>query len=301
MKTRVRKSTLLRDGAIQLRDGRTLGYAEWGDPDGVPVVMLHGTPDSRMFSPDTYRTDTTTTDLGVRLITIDRPGYGRSDPLSGRTPLGYANDVAAVADALRVERFPLVGLSGGGPYAMGSAVAMPERITTLGLVSSVGPCAEIPGYVHENEERRSRHELFNADLAAGIERALEEDRWLVDNPEAILDPSGWPEADRWLVEDLGLRTPMIEETKEAGRLGALGAAWDKASTHRPWGFSPRDVRVPTYMWGGDLDGMVDRAEFDYLAQTIPGVRVTVWPGEGHVALLRGPYWGQVLATLKGKS
>jgi pimeloyl-ACP methyl ester carboxylesterase len=276
-----------------------LGYAEWGDPEGVPVVLFHGTPDSRLFCPDTYRTDTTTTDLGVRLITIDRPGYGRSDPLSGRTLLGYANDVASVADALRVERFPLVGMSSGGAYAMGSAIAMPERITTLGLVSSVGPCAEIPEYVEGlDEERRSRHELFNSDLAAGIERALEENRWLLDSPEAILDPAGWPDAERWLVEDLGLRSPLIEEAKEAGRFGALGAAWDNASCHRPWGFSPRDIRVPTYLWGGELDGMVDREEFDYLARTIPGVHVTVWPNEGHVAVLHGRYWGEVLATMK---
>ena len=88
--------TARRDGGLSLPDGRNLAYAEWGTSSGPPVLLFHGGPGSRLFCPDYEATMSS----GVRLITIDRPGFGGSDPQPGRTLLGWADDVSAFADAL---------------------------------------------------------------------------------------------------------------------------------------------------------------------------------------------------------
>src|SRR5687768_5099415 len=110
----------LADRTISLRDGRSLAYAEWGDPSGAPVVLLHGSPSSRLFRPD----EGETASAGVRLITVDRPGYGGSDFDPERTLLGWVDDLTQLVDALELERFVLVGHSSGGPYALACATRL---------------------------------------------------------------------------------------------------------------------------------------------------------------------------------
>src|SRR6476661_2822678 len=121
---------------IRLPDGRALGFAEWGDPAGRPVFLFHGTPGSRLSRhPDESQARA----QGVRLITVDRPGYGLSDPLPRRRLLDWPADVAALAAALRLERFALVGVSGGGPHALACAYACPDRVTAVALIGGAGP------------------------------------------------------------------------------------------------------------------------------------------------------------------
>src|SRR5687768_16128539 len=99
----------LADRTIALRDGRSLACAEWGDPSGAPVVLLHGSPSSRLFRPD----EGATASAAVHLITVDRPGYGRSDVDPDRTILGWVDDLTQLVDALELARFALVGHSSG--------------------------------------------------------------------------------------------------------------------------------------------------------------------------------------------
>jgi pimeloyl-ACP methyl ester carboxylesterase len=121
---------------ISLRAGRTLAYAESGDPNGVPLVFLHGWCGSRLTRhPD----DSVTASLGVRLITIDRPGVGLSDRRRGRRLLDWPDDVAELMDRLGVDRFGLVGHSGGGPHALACGVRLADRITRLGVVCGFAP------------------------------------------------------------------------------------------------------------------------------------------------------------------
>src|SRR5512136_1292203 len=126
----------LPEGDIRLRDGRRLAYAEYGDPQGKPVFFFHGTPGSRLFHhPD----DSVVASTGARIIAIDRPGFGRSDFKPGRTLLDWPNDVVQLADALNIQRFAVMGYSGGGPYAAVCALSIPDRLTAAGLVSSIAP------------------------------------------------------------------------------------------------------------------------------------------------------------------
>lgn len=296
-----RGPTLLREETFALSDGRDLAYAEWGDASGEPVVLLHGTPDSHIFSPDNYPVDETSAALGVRLITVSRSGYSRSTPHPGRTLLGWVDDLMQLADDLGLDRFALIGVSGGGPYAMACAVAGPDRLTALSLVSTGGPLDEVPGdWDVLPAEMRALVQLARQDPDRAAEQLAEESRWLVESPEAVLDPAGWPESDRWIVEGPEMRALVLDETREAGRLGSLGYVWDHMGRHQEWGFSPAQIRVPTLVWHGELDGIVGPRHFVYLALTIPGSHARMWPGEGHTAMLRGPHWGEVLrATTTG--
>jgi hypothetical protein len=119
------------DRTITLTDGRTLAFAEWGVPDGPPVLFLHGNPHSRLWCPDVAATEA----AGCRLITLDRPGYGRSDPPPRLSLRGWTDDVISLADALEIDRFTVIGLSAGGQYAAAVAASIPDRLLSAGEVS----------------------------------------------------------------------------------------------------------------------------------------------------------------------
>ncbi|MFA5875052.1 MAG: alpha/beta hydrolase, partial [Anaerolineales bacterium] len=123
------------DKALQLTEGRTLAFAEYGDLRGKPVFFFHGTPGSRYFRPS----DEITAGLGVRLICVDRPGYGESTFQPGRRILDWPEDIAQLADALSIDKFAVAGHSGGGPYVSACAVALPDRVTAAALLSGAGP------------------------------------------------------------------------------------------------------------------------------------------------------------------
>ncbi|HEX3427637.1 MAG TPA: alpha/beta fold hydrolase, partial [Candidatus Limnocylindrales bacterium] len=129
-----------RDRDIRLADGRRLAYAEWGDPKGTPVVLLHGMPGSRLLCPDEQATRA----AGVRLIAPDRPGYGRSEPRPGRAVIDGADDLGELIERLRLPPVAIVGWSSGGPYALASAVGIPELVSSVGVIAGDAPLDDVP-------------------------------------------------------------------------------------------------------------------------------------------------------------
>ena len=142
------------EGTISLADGRLLGYREEGPPDAPAVLLLHATPGSRLAYPgDGER-------AGVRLIVAERPGYGLSDPKPGRSLLGWPGDVAQLADARGVQRFAVLGISGGGPAALACGYVLRERVGAVGLADTIGPYVDEPELsALLDEERRTVVEL----------------------------------------------------------------------------------------------------------------------------------------------
>ncbi|MEA2473204.1 MAG: hypothetical protein QOE06_1119, partial [Thermoleophilaceae bacterium] len=139
---------------LVLGDGRRLAYEQFGDPGGEPLVFLHGWGDSRLTRhPD----DSIARALGVRLITVDRPGAGGSDFQPGRRLLDWPADVAALADSLGIRRFAVLGWSGAGPHAAACAHALPERVTRLGIACGFAPI-----------ERREHARGLPRDLRLGL-------------------------------------------------------------------------------------------------------------------------------------
>src|SRR4051794_16679982 len=124
---------------VRLADGRRVGLAHLGDPAGYPVVVAHGTPASRLgheFLDEPARA------RGLRVVCIDRPGMGLSDPKPDRTLSGWAADVAGVADELEFDRFAAFGYSGGGPYALACGARLSERVSAVATMAGVGPVEE---------------------------------------------------------------------------------------------------------------------------------------------------------------
>ena len=128
------------DNVLRLTDGRRLGYAEYGDPDGWPLMFFHGTPGSRVmarFAASRAR------EMGVRLIAPERPGFGLSDVQPQRRLLDWVEDIRELADALSLDRFAVAGVSGGGPYVAACAWKMGKRLVAAGIVSGLAPADRV--------------------------------------------------------------------------------------------------------------------------------------------------------------
>jgi pimeloyl-ACP methyl ester carboxylesterase len=235
--------------------------------------------------------------LRVRLITVDRPGYGRSDLNRGGSLLSWAEDVGGLADELSLERFGVVAWSMGGAFGLACGARLAPRLTRLGLLSlSHAPLEEEPGGLDAlSEEEREQVELARRDperLIASWE--LEEDGWqdVLRDPLSVITSLGG--ADGWLMKDVALRKALEAHIREGVRPGPLGMLWEEVMVARPWGFALRDVAVEVRLWHGADDPVpVDRAEL--VADRVPLSRLTVWPGEGHCGFIRR--WDEVLRAM----
>ena len=258
---------------VRLADGRVIAVEEYGDPAGVPVFYFHGWPASRLEAGLIQ-------DLPVRLLALDRPGYGRSSPHRGRTLLDWPADVAAVADRLGLQQFHVVGLSGGGPYAAACAYALPDRVLGAALVCPVPPPHGVhpraPGIGHLFRLGRHpvlAHRLFSV-LRPLLRRRVITPRTLVGN--------GLPPSDRAC-----LTPELLADLGRAWREGigrsVLGALSDAQIYARDWAVPFGDIRVPVTVWHGADDSMIPLHALAPL-EAIPGMALRVVPDEGHYSL-----------------
>jgi pimeloyl-ACP methyl ester carboxylesterase len=277
------------DNVVTLRDGRAVAYAEWGDPAGRPVGLFLGTPGgSRLLCPDADATEA----LGVRLITIDRPGYGRSDPDPDLSLLGWADDYAALHQVLDLPPCPVFGWSGGGPYALACAVRTPALVTSVGLAASRGPLDDLPdGY---SEEDRSLAELLRRDRAAAMEGITKSCQWFADDPASTF-ADGWDGPDDALLAQPNVRQTMIEWMREGARQGSIGYVADVIAKFEPWGFSSADVTQDVGVWVGQADDPLVHHAAEYFIATIPRATLVTYQDSGH--LLTIPHWAEMLTWL----
>jgi pimeloyl-ACP methyl ester carboxylesterase len=268
---------------VTLDDGRIVAYAEWGDPRGRPLFSLHGTPGCRLSRHPDPRL---WSGLGLRVITLDRPGYGSSTPLPGRRVAHAAHDVGAVADALGLDRFLVIGGSGGGPHALACAAGLAERVTACAAVASAAPLTgeEVDGLIGLNQES---YRVFAARGRGGMAE------FLGDLRDAILaDPSGamrgnLADAPRPDVEWYGraeVQAVHRESLLEALRPGVQGWVDDAVSIfHDDWGIDLADTLCPVRFWHGDDDRNGPLTAVNRLAAAVPDAGVRIWHGQGHSA------------------
>lgn len=285
--------THLSSDQVRLRDGRTLSYAEWGDPDGYPVLFFHGTPGSRVCVPD----ESATSANEIRLITVDRPGYGRSSPHPGRTLHDWTEDVTELVDALEIERFAVVGLSGGGPHALACAVALPDRIPNVGVISGMG-LLEAPdatrGMSLYNRVgfRLTRHAplVLRVVLWPTARRAQTHPLAVVERLREHFAPP-----DRRVTERSEIRAAMADELTEAYRQGPQGHVADLKALTRSWAFTLESITVPVRFWHGGVDRTAPLPMAEHLTDAIPGARLTIFPDEGH--LVAYEHFHEILAAV----
>lgn len=293
------------DPLFELPDGRRLGYAERGVPGGVPLLFFHGTPGARIVLPSH---DPVARELGVRIVAPDRPGYGLSSPCADRTLRSWAHDVRALADHLGLERFAVAGASGGGPYALACAAALPERVTVAALVCTAAP---FPGARHLRALSvwnrlkfgvpRWAPWLLRADLAllAPLIRARPA---LVARLAARSVGRGAGASDRG---DPGAGDPtdadriaqLTRLLAEAFRRGSTGLYSDLVLAGRDWDVDPTTITTPVHLWHGEADDVAPVSMARDLAAAIPRCTVHIVAGAGHQILHRPDVWRGVLRAV----
>jgi pimeloyl-ACP methyl ester carboxylesterase len=279
-------STDLRAGnTVRLDDGRSIGFADGGDPDGTPVLHLHGTPGSRLtfdFADGPARA------VGVRVIAPDRPGIGLSSAKPAYSLTDVADDIGTLADALELERFGIVAWSGGGPYALAAAARLGDRLSAVAIVAGAGLLDTRAARKGMSALDRAGWLLSMYVPALGAPLLGSAMRWSLKHP-ANATKSFAAKLPRVEMELLAALPPEVEGpilgSAEAGRQGGRGIVDDYRAISQPWTFAPEDVRVPVHFWHGDDDRYVPLRVSEELAARVPDARLTVVPGSGHLIAL----------------
>ncbi len=272
---------------VQMSDGRTLAYGQIGERDGTPVFVLHGTPGSRLSGrhPDPARVAA----AGLRLITYDRPGYGRSSRHPGRTVVDCVADIAGIADVLGIERFVVTGGSGGGPHALAAAARLPQRVIRAECNVSGAPYGAAGldwfagmdpvnvkefGWALEGEPTLVRELQREADEMLS---RLEED------PASVLGDIHLSDADQAVLQDRTVGERIRASIREALVGGVWGWVDDDLAFVKPWGFDVAEIRVPVRVRYGAGDVLVPAGHGEWLARHVPNADVIVDRQAGHLS------------------
>jgi pimeloyl-ACP methyl ester carboxylesterase len=285
------------DNQVKLSDGRCVGYAEYGDSMGKPVLHFHGLPSSR-FEGHRPAMDEIATRLHARVIVVERPGIGLSD-YKPYTIASWPNIVAEFADALRLDRFAVIGVSAGGKYVAACAWKIPQRITAAGIISGTCPY-DLPG-AKETLSKRETQLYALADKAPWLLRLM---LWKVardarKNFSSVLSLfTDVSEPDKVALSQPDVQRMFGEIVVGAFERGTRGVALDWKLEARPWGFSLQEVRIPVHIWHGEQDEIQPIGQGQIMANALPNARAKFYPNEGHISLIMNHY-EELLSTIVG--
>lgn len=277
------RNTPVDDSVVRLADGRSLAWASWGRQDGQPVVLLHRAPGSRLFDPDPEATAA----AGVRLLTLDRPGYGGTSAVSDPWRRDAANDVVALLDVLELDRVALVGWSGGGQFAVEAAAALEDRVRSLSLVATPAPDEEVPWL---DDDMRGLAEAVRADPVAAMPTVLQAVSFIADHPDEMAASDPGP-ADEELRNSPGVLDDLVTMMREGLRAGPHGSAFDVVTGSRRDPLPLDRVRVPVQLWYGEED-VIGVEHGRWYAERMSDATLKVVPGAGH--LLPLAHWREIL-------
>jgi pimeloyl-ACP methyl ester carboxylesterase len=273
----------LTDQTTKLQDGRALGYAEFGDPSGTPVLFFHGFPASRL---EGIALDTPARAVGVRLIAPDRPGFGLSDPKRGRSFSNWPDDVIQLAVHLGIYDFAVLGTSGGSPYVVACADRISERLTAAGIVSGISPLRSQAVRLTMNPDQRRMFVSVGRFpwLARRIfARSMQEVQ--TDFPSLLKRMAAErPEVDRFILERPDVKDMLRPNLTEAFRQGVTGAAQELALYRGSWHLALKKVAYPIQIWQGRKDVITPSSMAEELASLLPHTLTRWYPDEGHSLL-----------------
>lgn len=269
---------------FQRENGAAVAFSEYGDPRGAPVFFFHGWPSSRTMA---ELTDEAATDLGVRIISPDRPGIRDSKFDPSRTLLDWPPLLRELAEHLRIDKFRILAISGGAPYAYAAAWMIPEKVEAIAVVSGAPPIAEL-------EDRSGLLKFYNGILALresrpGLLRVL----FRIARPFALvkmpirirplllklLQP-----CDANVLRDSKSFEACFESARLAWRSSAAGVMTDAEIYAEPWGFSLEEVRVPVRLWHGKKDRTFSYRLAEQIAARLPNCEFHLVDGTGHYSL-----------------
>jgi pimeloyl-ACP methyl ester carboxylesterase len=272
------------EGTIAVGDDRQIGFAEFGDPQGRAVFWLHGTPGARRQIPMEARVYAER--ANIRLIGIDRPGIGSSTPYQYDTVFAFAEDLRTIADTLGIDKMIVIGLSGGGPYTLACAAAMPERVVAAGVIGGVAPTVGSDAISGGLMALGSRVAPL-LQLAGGPIRLTATALIRLIKPAAspVVDLYGRmsPEADRRLLARPEIKAMFLDDLLNGSRKQMAAPFADIIVFARDWGFRLDQVKVPVRWWHGDHDHIVPFAHGQHVVAKLPDVELYHLPGESHLA------------------
>lgn len=271
------------EGSVGVREGRRLSFAEYGAPRGPALLWLHGTPGGRRQIPVEARTYAEAT--GVRIIGLDRPGIGTSTPYLYPDVLDWTRDLELVLDALAVDEARVIGLSGGGPYALAAGAALPERVPVVGVLGGVAPTR---GADAADGGPISLAVLAAPLLAAGripigtaltgVIRVVRPLAGSALDLYAAVQPIG----DRDLLGRPEFKAMFLDDLLNGSRFQTSAPLADLVLFTRHWGFDLADVRVPVVWWHGNADHIVPFRHGEHCVGRLPDATLSVIDGESHL-------------------
>jgi pimeloyl-ACP methyl ester carboxylesterase len=273
-----------REGSVAVKGGREIGFAEWGDPDGHPVAMFHGGPGSRWLG---IGCEEVADELGLRMVCLERPGFGRSDHDPNRTVLGWADDVADATSALGIDHFVAVGVSAGSPYALACAARPTPRLDAVGVIAGA-----VPARFNPDDPLVQLVERDHTEAEAAVRDYFETMAADVDGSARAMSAREGP--DRKILERRDVQQRFATTRREAFRHGVDGAVLDLMLVHQPWGFDLNDLSVTTRWWHGSLDPIVPVASVRAATAATP-IELTIYEDQGHA--IGFEHGAQILSAL----
>jgi pimeloyl-ACP methyl ester carboxylesterase len=271
------------EGSVAVRDGRRLSFAEFGTPRGAAIIWMHGTPGARRQIPVEARAYAGEHDL--RIIGVDRPGIGTSTPHLYANVLDWTADLELLADTLAVDTMRVIGLSGGGPYALAAGAALPDRVHGVGVLGGVaptqGPDAIRGGLVELAAYAAPVLSLTRVPLGYALAAAIRVIRPLA-GPAIDAYAAVQPRGDKELLARPEFRAMFLDDLLNGARFHLGAPLSDVILFTRPWGFDAADVTVPVRWWHGDSDHIIPHAHGVHLAARLPDCTFETIPGESHL-------------------
>ena len=245
------------EGNVAVGEDRQIGFAEFGDPQGRAVFWLHGTPGARRQIPTEARIYAK--QHGIRLIGLDRPGTGSSSPHLYENIVASADDLRTIADILGIDKMAVIGLSGGGPYALASAAAMPDRVVAAGILGGVAPFLGdegiTSGLMNLGKRAAPLLRLGGDPLRIGASLMVRAIRPFA-NTALSLYAAISPEGDRRLLTRPEFGAMFLDDLLNGSRKQLAAPFNDVVLFTRDWGFRLDEVKVPVRWWHGDSDHIV---------------------------------------------
>lgn len=265
---------------VNLQDGRKLSYRIYGYPEGEPVFYFHGFPSSGI-EVMLNNNRQIAKELNIKIIAVNRPGYGISDFKPERTLLDWPDDISELADSMGIDKFSVLGVSGGGPYAIVCAYKIPGRLNKVGVISGVGPY-DAPGAKQGAAGPILKSpRVIRKFILKGFRKMIDK------NPEKVTRKmqKRFPESDRAVIAIPEERDVLLNAIKEGLSAGPDGALQDTKIYKDYWGFNLEDVKKEVYLWHGEEDLSVPVETGRFVAEHLGNCSPTYYPGEGHFSIL----------------
>ncbi len=276
-----------RTSTLTLADGRSMGVAEFGPPEGFPILWFHGTPGARRQVPSAAAEYAH--DRDVRIIGVERPGVGKSTPHHYGRIIDFAADAGQVMDLLGIDQAGLIGLSGGGPYVLAVCSALPDRIVAAAVLGGVGPSAgpekvASGGVIPVLRKFKPLLGVIREPVAWTMSAALKLAAPLA-NPAFDIYMRIGPRSDREFLARPEMREMFLDDLVVAGKESFRAVAYDAVLFSRWWGFDIASIETPVFLWHGDTDLVIPLVHGERMAALIPNSQLAVVPGQGHLAML----------------